>query len=55
MGVVTSAHSTLSNTTLRTAYDLYASQVNVDSAGSDSFAEWRVRAARRWRTSRRGW
>ena len=40
MGVVTSAHSTLSNTTLRTAYDLYASQVNVDSAGSDSFAEW---------------
>ena len=38
MGVVTSAHSTLSNLTLRTAYDLYASQVNVDSAGSDSFA-----------------
>lgn len=40
MGVVTSAHSTLSNTALRAAYDMYASQVEVDSAGADSFAQW---------------
>lgn len=40
MGVVTSAHSTLSNTTLRTAYDMYASQVEVDAQGADSFSEW---------------
>lgn len=40
MGVVTSAHSTLSNTSLRMTYDLYMSQNNTDSASSDSFAEW---------------
>ena len=55
MGVVTSAHSTLSNTTLRTAYDMYASQVEVDAQGADSFSEWERRAARRWRTSPLGW
>ena len=40
MGVVTSAHSTLTNGTLRTAYDMYASQVEVDSANADSFHQW---------------
>lgn len=40
MGVVTSAHSTLSNAALRAGYDMYAAQVEVDSAGSDTFAQW---------------
>mmetsp|Transcript_38644 Transcript_38644/g.95860 ORF Transcript_38644/g.95860 Transcript_38644/m.95860 type:complete len:273 (-) Transcript_38644:328-1146(-) len=40
MGVVTSANSTLSNSALRAGYDMYASQVEVDSAGSDSFHQW---------------
>ena len=35
--------------------DMYASQVEVDAQGADSFSEWRVRAARRWRTSPLGW
>lgn len=40
MGVVTSAHSTLTNSTLRAAYDMYASQTDVDKAGADSFHQW---------------
>jgi len=49
MGVAASAHSTLSDSTRRAAYDLYASQVDVDDAGAETYAQWESKGGANWK------